>query len=134
MRSGFLRAVDLLAVREHRASVVALDNVAVRTDAGVVARLGERVLEAAQPVGREIEGFHVHTRLPQGPQRGHVDHLPATGLRLLVVVLDFGGGRGREHLLGHRCLLMALYERLDRLTEAELPTPATDHRNGGEPR
>ncbi|MGW2952854.1 restriction endonuclease [Streptomyces eurythermus] len=31
-------------------------------------------------------------------------------------------------------LVRALYERLDRLTETEPPSPATDHGNGGEPR
>jgi hypothetical protein len=28
-------------------------------------------LEAAQPVGREVGGFHIGAGLPQGPQRHH---------------------------------------------------------------
>jgi hypothetical protein len=50
-------------------------------------------------------GFHVSAGLPQGPQRRQVERLPAPGLRLLGVVLDFGGRRP-EQLLGHRYLLV----------------------------
>lgn len=67
VRSGLLWSARLLVVWAHRAHRigVALCVVAVRARAGVVARLGERVLEAAQPVGREIEGFHVRAGFPQ---------------------------------------------------------------------
>ncbi|MBJ7005686.1 hypothetical protein JG491_37645 [Streptomyces sp. CRPSP2-6A1] len=88
-----------------RAGALALAGVAVRSDAGVIAHLGERALETAQSVGREIERFHVRTGLPRGPQRRHVDRRPAAGLRLPAVVR--GGGRlGGEQLLWHRRLLV----------------------------
>ncbi|MFJ3644478.1 hypothetical protein [Streptomyces murinus] len=107
MRSGLLRAVRLLVVRVHRAHYVGIGlcDVAVRADAGVVGHLGGHLLEAAQSVGREIEGFHVRAGFPQGPQRRHVDRLLAARLLLLVVVLGFGG-QGREQLLGHCRLLV----------------------------
>ncbi|MFD0271367.1 hypothetical protein ACFVGY_33080 [Streptomyces sp. NPDC127106] len=56
--SGLLRAVRLLIVPAHRTHHVGivLFGVVVCADAGVVGRLGERLLKAAQPVGREIEG------------------------------------------------------------------------------
>ena len=71
VRSELLRAVRLLVVLTHRLRSIGivLFGVAVRAGAGVVDRLGERVLEVAQPLVREIEGFHVGARLPQGPQR-----------------------------------------------------------------
>ncbi|MFE9138917.1 hypothetical protein [Streptomyces sp. NPDC007355] len=85
-----------LVVRAHRADIVLARANAVRANAGVVARLGECVLETAQPAGREIDSFHVRTGPPQRPQRRHVDRLPATGLRLLAVVL--GVGRLHPHV------------------------------------
>ncbi|MFE0733927.1 hypothetical protein [Streptomyces sp. NPDC058855] len=100
-----VRLLVVCAHRAHRAGVVVLAGAAVRADAGVVVRLGERVLETAQPVGGEIEGFPVRAELPHGPQRRHVDRLPATSLRLLVV--EPGLGRlGREQLLGRLRLLV----------------------------
>ncbi|ELP62140.1 hypothetical protein STRTUCAR8_00186 [Streptomyces turgidiscabies Car8] len=107
VRSGLLRAVRPLVVMAHRVHYVGvvLFGVAVRADAGVVGRFGERVLEVAQPLGREIEGLHVRAGFPQGPQRRQVDRLPRCGLRLLVVVFGVGG-RGRKRLLGHRRLLV----------------------------
>ncbi len=108
IRSGLLRVMRLLVVRAHRthrAGAVVLAGVAARTDPGVVARLGERILEAAQPAGREIESLHVHEGLPQDPQRGHVDHLPAAGLRLLALVLDLRGRKHKQLLRHHRLLV-----------------------------
>lgn len=68
VRSGRLSVVRLLVLLVHRVRVgIVLFGVAVRAGAGVVGRLGERVLEVAQPVGCEIEGFHVRAGLPQGP-------------------------------------------------------------------
>ncbi|GAA2509539.1 hypothetical protein GCM10010406_52490 [Streptomyces thermolineatus] len=43
--------------------------------AGGVGRLGERVLEVAQTLSREVESFHVRTGFLQRPQRRHVDRL-----------------------------------------------------------
>ncbi|MFB7215584.1 hypothetical protein [Streptomyces sp. NPDC056255] len=89
-----VRALVVLARRVHCVSFVVF-GVAVRSGAGVVGCLGKHVLEVAQPLGSELEGFHIHAGLPQGPQRSQVDRLPASGLRLLVVVLGVGG-HGRE--------------------------------------
>ncbi|MEU6950700.1 hypothetical protein ABZ957_36800 [Streptomyces sp. NPDC046316] len=57
VRSGHLRAVDLLVVLAHRTHCVGtvLFGVAVSAGAGVVGRLGERVPEVAQPFGSEVE-------------------------------------------------------------------------------
>lgn len=61
VRSGLLRAVRPLVATAHRVRCVGIVpvGVVVRASAGVVSRLGERVLEVAQPLGSEIEGFHV---------------------------------------------------------------------------
>ncbi len=107
VRSGLLRAVRLLIVLAHRArplGIVAV-GVAVHRGAGLVGRCGEGALEVTQPLGGEIEGFHVGARLPQGPQRRQVQRLRSAGLRLLVVVLGIGW-LGREQLRRHRRLLM----------------------------
>ncbi|MES4889705.1 hypothetical protein [Streptomyces sp. NPDC096012] len=67
MRSGPLRAVRLLVVlmpgvrrvrRVCRAGIVPV-GVPVHGGAESSGRLDERVLEVAQPLGREIEGCHV---------------------------------------------------------------------------
>ncbi|MFJ9968163.1 hypothetical protein [Streptomyces avermitilis] len=101
VRSGLLRSVRLLVALTHRTRArrvgIVLFGVAVHGGAGSVGRRGEGGTEVAQPLGREIEGFHVRARLPEGPQRRQVDRLPVSGLRLLVLVLG-GGGRGREQL------------------------------------
>jgi hypothetical protein len=80
--SGLLRAVGPLVVLAHRWHSVGIVRfgVAVRAGAGGVGHLGERVLEVAQPLVREIEGFHIRALLPQSPQRRQVDRLPGTGL------------------------------------------------------
>src|SRR3954447_25517213 len=70
VRSGLLRAVRPLVVLAHRlrSIVIVLFGVAVYGGAGPVGRRGEGGTEVAQPLVREIEGFHVRARLPQGPQ------------------------------------------------------------------
>ncbi|MES4891283.1 hypothetical protein [Streptomyces sp. NPDC096012] len=105
VRSGLLRAVRPLVVLAHRVHWVGivLFGVAVRAGAGFGGCLGEGVLEVAQPLDCEIEGFHVRAGFPPGSQRRQVDRLPPPNLRLLVAVLRLGGP-GREQLLGHRRL------------------------------
>ncbi|MDN3265961.1 hypothetical protein QWJ26_40555 [Streptomyces sp. CSDS2] len=92
VRSGLLRTVRLLIVLAHRVrplGSVAV-GIAVHRGAGPVGRCGEGVLEVAQPLSWEVEGFHIGARLPQGPQRPQVQGLAAGGLLLLVVVLGAG--------------------------------------------
>ncbi|MEU8763067.1 polysaccharide deacetylase family protein [Streptomyces sp. NPDC048659] len=104
VRCGLLWAVRLLVVRAHRAHRVGVGwcGVAVRAGAGVVDHLGGRLPDAAQSVVGEIEGFHVRAGLPQGPQRRHVDRVPATGFRLLVhQLLDQGRSRVENHTVSH---------------------------------
>ncbi|MFH8293019.1 hypothetical protein [Streptomyces sp. NPDC018059] len=56
VRSRLLWSVRLLVVPAHRAHCIGVVRwgVAGRASAGVLARLGEHVLKAAQPIGREI--------------------------------------------------------------------------------
>ncbi|MFF9403774.1 hypothetical protein [Streptomyces sp. NPDC014744] len=54
-----------------------------------------------QPLGGEVESFHVRAGLFQGTWRRQIDRGPRPGLRLLVVVLG-GGAQEREQSLGHR--------------------------------
>nr|BAC76590.1 hypothetical protein [Streptomyces rochei] len=67
VRSGLLRAVCPLVVRAHRVHCIGIVRCgpAGRAGAGVLSRLGVHVLKVAQPIGREIEGFHVRTGRPQ---------------------------------------------------------------------
>ncbi|MDF3302479.1 hypothetical protein [Streptomyces tropicalis] len=67
-------AVRLLVVLAHRVPCVGVVQfgATVRAGAEVVGRLGERVLEVAQPLGREIEGFHEQMSISKFPaQKGH---------------------------------------------------------------
>jgi hypothetical protein len=73
----------------------AADGCISRPRGGSVAGLREGVRHAAQLLGGEVQGFYVRAGCLQGPQCCHVDRLPGSGLRLLVVVLGVGGHEGR---------------------------------------
>ncbi len=60
---------------------------------------------SAQPVGGQIEGFHVRAGFPLGPERRQIQRFAAANLRLPVVVLEVGR-LGRDHLLGHGRVLV----------------------------
>lgn len=95
-----VRALVVLARRVRSAGVLAV-GVAVHGGSGAVGRRGEGISEVAQPLGSEIEGFHVRAGLLQGPQRRHVECRPRLGAGVFVGVRE----RDKE-LLGDRGLLV----------------------------
>lgn len=105
--AGLVRLVRSLVVvaRRVRSAGVLAVGVAVHGGAGSVGRRREGILEVAQPLGSEIEGFHVRAGLLQSPQRRLVERRAGLGVGVGVGVV-VGVREGDEELLGHRGLLV----------------------------
>lgn len=97
-----VRSLVVVARRVRSAGVLAI-GVAVHGGAGPAGRRREGILEVAQPLGSEIEGFLVRAGLLQSPQRRLVERRPGLGVGVGVGV---GVREGDEELLGHRGLLV----------------------------
>lgn len=103
VRVGLLGAVRTLVLlaRRARCGDVLRGGVLPRSLASSFIGLREGVRHTAQLFGSEVQGLHIRTRFPQGPQHHHVERRAGFALGFRAVGVLVG-----EQELGHRRLLV----------------------------